>query len=333
MDDLYLMHHGIKGMQWGVRRYQNSDGTLTDAGKRRYGIQDARKYYKVNRLQRYKERTKNARTSEMLTKEIRRTQTRSDRKKSLLNQQDINAGRQIVASNRMKMAMAGTIAKGAVTAAGIGILASNPRTRWAVPAAAIGGAALTATSAKKVPYYTMENHRYKQSNTGRNGVKTHGESKLNQRLRTAATVAGTTAAVAGTGYLAYKAGGKIGKNLIENRKYNNSDPITKRAIDAAKDYELGKKTRKVVDSAGRAAAKGAKRAYDFATSEETKAKVKAAGKTVARGAKRAYDYATSEETKEKLRAAGRSVKTAYRGYTGKSVDDEEERRRNQNRRR
>lgn len=32
-----LEHYGVKGMKWGVRRFQNSDGTLTSAGKKRYG--------------------------------------------------------------------------------------------------------------------------------------------------------------------------------------------------------------------------------------------------------------------------------------------------------
>ena len=33
----YLAHHGIKGQKWGIRRFQNEDGTLTEAGKEKYG--------------------------------------------------------------------------------------------------------------------------------------------------------------------------------------------------------------------------------------------------------------------------------------------------------
>lgn len=37
MNKTYLVHHGIKDQRWGVRRFQNRDGTLTPLGKRRYG--------------------------------------------------------------------------------------------------------------------------------------------------------------------------------------------------------------------------------------------------------------------------------------------------------
>lgn len=33
-----LYHHGILGQKWGVRRYQNADGTLTAKGRKRYGV-------------------------------------------------------------------------------------------------------------------------------------------------------------------------------------------------------------------------------------------------------------------------------------------------------
>ena len=35
-----LRHHGIKGQKWGVRRFQNKDGSLTADGKKRYGADD-----------------------------------------------------------------------------------------------------------------------------------------------------------------------------------------------------------------------------------------------------------------------------------------------------
>ena len=35
-EQTYLVHHGVQGQKWGVRRYQNANGSLTSAGKKRY---------------------------------------------------------------------------------------------------------------------------------------------------------------------------------------------------------------------------------------------------------------------------------------------------------
>ncbi len=34
--EMYLVHHGVLGQKWGIRRYQNPDGSLTDEGQKRY---------------------------------------------------------------------------------------------------------------------------------------------------------------------------------------------------------------------------------------------------------------------------------------------------------
>lgn len=40
-----LYHHGILGQKWGIRRFQNPDGSLTEAGKRRYGVAASKSPY------------------------------------------------------------------------------------------------------------------------------------------------------------------------------------------------------------------------------------------------------------------------------------------------
>lgn len=56
METYYLSHHGTKGMRWGVRRYQNKDGTLTNAGKKRYA-RELEKVKKEQKVLKNKQRT------------------------------------------------------------------------------------------------------------------------------------------------------------------------------------------------------------------------------------------------------------------------------------
>lgn len=69
-----LEHHGILGQKWGIRRFQNEDGSLTEAGKRRYDREVAkeqrvaRSIEKSERRMRIKEAKANAKASEMEAK-------------------------------------------------------------------------------------------------------------------------------------------------------------------------------------------------------------------------------------------------------------------------
>ncbi len=61
-----LCHWGIKGMKWGVRRYQNKDGSLTSKGRKRYS----------NAHDDYKRAHDNKPVSQMSTKELQERNNR-----------------------------------------------------------------------------------------------------------------------------------------------------------------------------------------------------------------------------------------------------------------
>ena len=65
MNNKELMHYGVKGMKWGVRRYLNPDGTLTTKGKKRYS--ESNRYT-----------TKNGETVDIMTSKSRTFKTKTN---------------------------------------------------------------------------------------------------------------------------------------------------------------------------------------------------------------------------------------------------------------
>ena len=113
MENDVLFHHGIKGMKWGVRRFQNKDGSRTAAGKKREKTISADEQERSNR----KSEVKNRRimSSDDLRKKLERLKLEKEYKN--LIKDDIAPGRKFVsevlasgAKKAIPVMVAGTLA-------------------------------------------------------------------------------------------------------------------------------------------------------------------------------------------------------------------------------
>lgn len=109
-----LVHHGIKGQRWGVRRYQNKDGTLTPAGRKRAdklkdeytrltGKRLVKRISKGSKAEENKSKTVKEMTNEELREKTTRMRLENDYVRESttmenLNPQKVSAGKRFITS-------------------------------------------------------------------------------------------------------------------------------------------------------------------------------------------------------------------------------------------
>ena len=110
MEDI-LVHHGILGMKWGIRRYQNKDGTLTSAGKKRYSNNDDIKDAPQKNTEEPKKKSVKDMSDEELRREVNRMQLEQNYLK--MTGQNIEKGKSAaeIALGKMKESFVSTVAQ------------------------------------------------------------------------------------------------------------------------------------------------------------------------------------------------------------------------------
>lgn len=110
MDDV-LIHYGILGMKWGVRRYQNKDGSLTSAGKKRYSNNDNIKEAQQKNTEEPKKKSVKDMSDEELRREVNRMQLEQNYLR--MTGQNIEKGKSAaeIALGKMKESFVSTVAQ------------------------------------------------------------------------------------------------------------------------------------------------------------------------------------------------------------------------------
>lgn len=115
MGENVLAHYGIRGMKWGVRRYQNKDGSLTAAGKKRYSGDGGNAGITKSTTSSSSGRKKvSEMTDDELNRAVRRLQLEQQYRQ--LNPEKISAGQKFVnkVANDVLIPAATTVARNAV---------------------------------------------------------------------------------------------------------------------------------------------------------------------------------------------------------------------------
>ena len=242
MED-YLKHYGVKGMKWGIRRYQNKDGSLTDAGRKKYGVVNYDKKGKLKTHKDFVNANKYARADYLQRKD----KITSDRKagkskfgqtisKNIANryeyQRDLNKNRIDAGAKEVGRDIAKKTVKSAAIATGL---------------------TLGAVAAQKIAVGAMNRCMARQQGIELHELKNWYEYSIGKK-----EVAKYIAKAAGMGAL-YGAGTSTANYLSAVKRYNNTPKgVKKRMADRRKNWKVQKISRGGIGNYKEAAAQSNK---------------------------------------------------------------------------